>query len=91
MPRSRHAQQLTVVPLEVPRLLDGLRLLDGPPYLASVAIINLWRDEALHDKKIAGDFVLISAKSVRMGSLCRLDKESCRDARRFLRPAMVWE
>ena len=40
--------------LEVPRLLEGRQ------YLASVAINNLWRDEALHDRKIAGDFVLMS-------------------------------
>ena len=49
---------------------------------------QLVRDKAVH-KKIAGDFVLISPMSV--SRLCRLDKGSSRDARRFLRPAIDWE
>ena len=49
---------------------------------------SLSHDKAVH-KKIARDFVLISPMSV--SRLCRLDKGSSRDARRFLRPAMAWE
>ena len=69
--------------------LKVIRLVEGRLCLASITINNWWRDKALHDKKIAGDFVLISGMSV--GRLCRLDKESSRDARRFLRPATAWE
>ena len=72
-----------IVLLEVPRLLEGR------PYLATVAINNLWREKAIHDKKIAGDFVLISPMSV--SRLWRQDPESSRDARRFPRPAMASE
>ena len=72
-----------IVLVEVPRLLEGR------PYVAGIAINNLWRDKALHDKKIDGDFVLISAMSV--SRLCLLDKENSRGARSFLRPVMAWE
>lgn len=43
---------LLIVLLEVPCLLEGR------PYLASAAMDNLSRDKAIHDKKIAGDYVL---------------------------------
>ena len=69
--------------------LKVIRLVEGRLCLASITINNWWRDKALHDKKIAGDFVLISAMSV--GGLCRLDEESSRGARRLLRPTMAWE
>lgn len=43
-------------------MLEVSRLMEGPLYLASVATNNLlWRDKALHDKKIVVDFVLMSA------------------------------
>ena len=51
-------------------LLEMSRLLARRQYLASVAVNNLWRDEAVHDKKTAGDFVLISPMSV--SRVCRL-------------------
>ena len=53
-PEARAEDICLIVLLEVPWLLEGR------PCLASVAIDNLSRDKAVHDKKIAGDFVLIS-------------------------------
>ena len=53
-PEARAGGIRLIVLLEVPSLLEGR------PCLASVAIDNLSRDKAVHDKKIAGDFVLIS-------------------------------
>ena len=53
----------------------------------SEAIDNLWRDKAVHGKEMASDCVLTSPMSV--SRLCRLDKESSRDARLFLRPSMA--
>ena len=82
-PEARADGFRLIVLLEVPLLLEGR------PCLSSVAIDNLSRDKAVHDKKIAGDFVLISPMS--LGPLCRLDQGSSRDARRFLRLAMAWE
>ena len=72
-----------IVPLKVPRLLER------QPCLAVPRELNFRRDKALHDMKIAGDFVLISAMSV--SRLCPLDEQSSRCARRFLRPATLWE
>ena len=82
-PEARAEAIRFIVLLEVPWLLEGR------PCLASVATDNLFRDKAVQDKEIAGDFVLISPMLV--SRLCRLDKESSRDARRFLRPTMPWE
>ena len=53
-PEARAEGIRLIVLLEVPWLLEGR------PCFASVAIDNLSRDKAVHDKKIAGDFVLIS-------------------------------
>ena len=53
-PEARAEGIRLIVLLEVPRLLEGR------PRLARVAINNLSRDKAVHDKKIAGDFVLTS-------------------------------
>ena len=43
-----------IVPLEVPGLLEGR------PCLTSVAIDDLSREKAVHNKEIAGVFVMIS-------------------------------
>ena len=68
---AAHAQGIrSIVLLEVPRLLEGR------PYLVSVAIYKVWRDKAFQAKKTAGVFVLISPMSV--SRLCRLVKESSR-------------
>ena len=67
-PEARAEGIRLIVLLEVPRLLEGR------PRLARVAINNLSRDKAVHDQKMAGDFMLISPMSV--SRLCRLDKES---------------
>ena len=57
--RAARAQGIrSVVLLEVPRLLEGR------PYIVSVAINNLWHDNAFQAKKTAGGFVLISPISV---------------------------
>lgn len=48
------------------------RLLERRPCLAVPRELNFWRDKTLHNMKIAGDVVLISAMS--MGRLCRLDE-----------------
>ena len=53
-PEARAEGIRLIVLLEVPLLLGGR------PFLASVAIDNLSRVKAVHDKKIAGDFGLIS-------------------------------
>ena len=53
-------------------LLEMPRLLEGRPYLVSVAINNLWRHKTFQANKTAVDFVLISPTSV--SRLCRLDK-----------------
>ena len=53
-PEARAEGIRLIVLLEVPWLLEGR------PCFASVAIDNLSRDKAVHDRKIAGDFVLIS-------------------------------
>ena len=82
-PEARAEGNRLIVLLEVPWLLEER------PCRASVAVDKLPRDKAVRDKKIAGVFVLISPMSV--SRLCRLDKGSSRDARRFLRPAMAWE
>ena len=58
-------------------LAKGIRLMVP---LEAPRLLEGRRDKALHDKNKAGDFVLISATSVIR--LCRLDKESFRDARR---------
>lgn len=39
--------------------LEGPRFLERRPYLESETVNNSWRDNALYNKKIAGDFVLI--------------------------------
>ena len=66
-PAARAKVVRLIALLEVPQIL----LIERRPYLASVAINNFWRGKALHDKKVAGDFVLVSATSV--SRLCRLD------------------
>ena len=66
--------------------LEEPSLLEGRPCVAIQAMDNMWRDKAAHDKKIAGDFVLISSMS--LSRLCRLDKGSSRGSRCFLRPAI---
>ena len=80
-PAARSQGIRSIVLLEVPRLLEGR------PYLVSVAVNNVWRGKAFQANKTAGDLVLISPMSV--SRLCRRDKESSRDTRRFLRPAMA--
>ena len=70
-------------------MLEVRQLLEGRPYLVSVAIDILSRDKAAHDKLIAGDFALISPMSA--SRLCRLDNESSRDAQRFPRSAVTLE
>ena len=63
-----------MVPLEVPRLLERR------PYLTvarerRLNQVNFWGGEALHNIKVAGDFVLISAMSrLSVVRLCRPDE-----------------
>ena len=48
-------------------------LVEVPTVHPTVAINNSWRHNALHDKELVGDFVLISPMS--MSRLCRLRRE----------------
>ena len=55
-----------IVPLKAPRPLERRR------FLGVLRELKFWRVKALHDMKLASDFVLISAMTV--SRLCRLDK-----------------
>ena len=65
-PAARVQAVRWIVPLKVPRPLKRR------PCLAVPRELNFRRDKALHDIKIAGNFVLILAMS--MSRLCRLDE-----------------
>ena len=81
-PAARALAVRWIVPLEVPRFLEKRLCLAVPRE-------RFWRDEALHDMKIADNFGLILTMSV--SRLCRLDEKISRCARPFLRPATAWE
>ena len=76
------------------RLIESLempRLLEGRPYLATVAIDILVARQSPPRQENSWRFHVDLVYNMSVSRLCGLGKESSRDARRFLQPAMAWE